>query len=101
MASKKMVAAAEKEADAVVASLMRASESAVATTLHGITETLRANTPLMYHISALLQNEEWRGVLEASALGKMKISGEKPVGKAPKVLRQNVKKFEHLNRQSL
>ena len=93
-------AKAEKEADIIIASLGRASEAATATTLATITETLRHNTPLMYHIAALLQNEEWRGVLEAAALGKARpteSSGEKPV--AEKKLRGNVKKFEHLPRQ--
>ena len=87
----------EKEADIIIARLGRASEAATATTLATITDTLRDNTPLMYHIAALLQNEEWKGVLEAAALGKAsptQSSGEKPV--AEKKLRGSVKKFEHL-----
>jgi hypothetical protein len=92
-------AQAEKEAEAVISSLSKASESAVATTLAGITDTLKANTPLMYHLHALLQNEEWRGVLEASARGEaIQQSSQKKKKKADKFLRPNVKKFEHLPR---
>ena len=93
---------AAKEADVVIQSMGRASESAVATTLASITQTLRGNTPLMYHIHALLNNEEWKAVMEASALGQN--CGDKPAGSggdkpAPsKGLRTNVKKFEHLPR---
>ena len=54
----------------------------------------------MYHIHALLQNEEWKAVLEAAALGhsaSTDTSGAKP-DKEWK-LRTNVTKFEHLTRQ--
>ena len=91
---------AEKEADVIMASLARASEAATATTLASITGTLRNNTPLMYHIHALLQNDEWRGVLEAAARGHaapVERSGDKP--DKDKKLRTNLKKFEHLPRQ--
>lgn len=95
-------AKAEKEADIILQSLMRASESAVATTLHSITEALKANTPLMYHIHALLQNEEWKAVLETSALGvSSQKSGDKPVAKTKKNFRVNVKQFQHLSRHDL
>ena len=89
---------AEKEADVIMQSLQRASESVVATTLQGITDTLKGNVPLMYHIHALLQNDEWRGVLNASAHGiaAPTQTGDKP---APaKKLKVNLKKFEHLSR---
>ena len=89
---------AEKEADVIMQSLARASESAVATTLDSITNRLRDNVPLMYHINALLENDEWRGVLIASAQGYTGTnnSGDKP---APaRRLRVNVKRFEHLAR---
>ena len=91
---------AEKEADAIMHSLSRASESAVATTLAAITECLKQNTPLMYHIHALLKNDDWRAVLEASAKGQATAeggSGDKP--DQGRKLRANVKKFEHLTRQ--
>ena len=91
-------AKAEQEADAVVRSLSQACESAVATTLSSITKVLRDNVPLMYHINALLENDEWRAVLEASANGRsMYITEEK--AKAPvaeKKLKSNTKRFEHL-----
>ena len=89
---------ADKEADVIMASLARASESAVATTLERITDRLKNNVPLMYHMNALLENDEWRGVLIASAQGFKGTgsSGDKP---APaKKLRVNVKQFGHLLR---
>ena len=66
--------AAEKEAELNIASLPRASDAAVETTLMSVTETLRQNIPLMYHINALLNNEEWTAVLTSSIGG----SGEQP-----------------------
>ena len=98
-ANSRETAKAEKEADIILSSLARASEAATATTLLAITETLK-KVPLMYHIHALLQNEEWKAVLEAAALGhsaSTDTSGAKP-DKEWK-LRTNVKKFEHLTRQ--
>ena len=99
---KRDVARAEKEADVIVQSLRSAGEAAVATTLAGITDVLRANRPLMYHISALLHNEEWKSVLLASALGDGQEAGEgTPSGAKPEQgqrLRAGVKKFEHLVR---
>ena len=92
---------AEKEAEAIVKSLQSAGEAAVATTLAGITKKLMQNRPLMYHISALLHNEEWSSVLVASAMG---MDGEKdpasPCGDKPAVrkLRVGVKTFQHLQR---
>ena len=95
-------AKAEKEADIIIQSLMRASESAVATTLLSITDALKGNTPLMYRIHALLQNEEWKAVLEQSALGTSgHKSGEKPGAKSKKNFRVNVKQFQHLARHDL
>ena len=102
--NKREAAKAEKEADAIVQSLKSAGEAAVATTLAGITDVLKGNPPLMYHISALLHNPEWKGVLMASAMGgdgsaePSDSSGAKPV-KVTK-LRNNVKKFEQLARRS-
>ena len=93
--------AADKEAEVIIASLSRASEAAVETTLQSIVEKLRANIPLMYHMHALLHNEEWTAVLVASmgtpATKNDEPSGEKP-GKVWK-LRANLKKLSHLNRQ--
>lgn len=92
---------AEKEAEAIIKSLQSAGEAAVATTLAGITKKLKENRPLMYHISALLHNEEWSGVLINSALG---MDGEKdpasPCGDKPvlRKLRVGVKTFQHLSR---
>ena len=92
---------AEKEAETIVKSLQSAGEAAVATTLAGITKKLKENRPLMYHISALLHNEEWSGVLINSALG---MDGEKdpasPCGDKPvlRKLRVGVKTFQHLSR---
>lgn len=102
---KREAAKAEKEADVIVSSLRSAGEAAVATTLAGITDVLKANRPLMYHISALLHNEEWLGVLTASAMGDEQADPLSPPGgakpeKAQK-LRANVKKFEHLARRAL
>jgi hypothetical protein len=39
--------AAEREADAVISSLARAGDAAIETTLGGICEKLKSNTPLM------------------------------------------------------
>ena len=61
--------AANKEAEAVLASLSRAGEAAVAQTLEDIRENLKKYVPLMYHINALLHNPEWTGVLKASING--------------------------------
>ena len=93
-------AKADKEADAILQSLKRASEAAVETTLNSINEKLKGNTPLMYHIHALLHNEDWTNVLEASALGITSRCGEKPVSKDRK-LKKEVRKFEHLTRLAL
>ena len=88
-------AKAVKTADAVMASMRSAGEAATATTLAGITQMLKANTPLMYHIHALLQNDEWRAVLEASAFG---VDEEVEFDDAKKgtPLRATIKKIDHL-----
>ena len=74
--------AANKEANAVLASLSRAGEAAVAQTLDDICKELRKDVPLMYHLNALLHNTEWTGVLKASIDGfapsASPPSGEKP-----------------------
>ena len=96
---KRALKMADKEAEVILASMHRASEAAVETTLAGIVEKLKQNVPLMYHIAALLNNEEWTAVLEASLHSggqAPKASGDKP----EKVwkLRTALKKFGHLDR---
>lgn len=59
-------------------SLSRAGDAAIQTTLNAICDKLKNNVPLMYHISALLHNDEWTGVLEASIAGGGSSSGDKP-----------------------
>ena len=89
---------AEKEANAIVNSLSHASEAAISTTLTQIQEKLRNNVPLMYHMWALLHNEDWTAVLVAS------IDGRKPdslaaTSQAPvRKLRSGMKKLFHLSR---
>ena len=72
--------AANKEAEAVLASLSRAGEAAVTQTLDDIREVLKKDAPLMYHINALLHNQEWTAVLKASINGIAAVaaSGDKP-----------------------
>ena len=54
----------------------------------------------MYHISALLHNEEWTGVLEASIAGGAGcVSGDKPEMKNRWKLRGLVKKFYQLEKR--
>ena len=91
--------AANKEAEAVLASLSRAGEAAVAQTLDDIREILKKDVPLMYHINALLHNPEWTGVLKASINGIAAVaaSGDKP-GKGWR-LRTGIRKFAHLDRR--
>ena len=92
--------AAEKEADLVLKSLSRAGDAAIQTTLKDICDKLKTNVPLMYHISALLNNPEWTGVLEASIAGNAASSGDK-FGTPRKQwkLRVNAKKFSHLDKR--
>ena len=91
--------AANKEAEAVLASLSRAGEAAVAQTLDDIREILKKDAPLMYHINALLHNPEWTGVLKASINGIAAVaaSGDKP-GKGWR-LRAGNRKFGHIDRR--
>ena len=91
--------AANKEAEAVLASLSRVGEAAVAQTLEDIRENLKKDVPLMYHINALLHNPEWTGVLKASINGIAAVaaSGDKP-GKGWR-LRAGIRKFGHLDRR--
>ena len=91
--------AANKEAEAVLASLSRAGEAAVQQTLDDIREILKKDVPLMYHINALLHNPEWTGVLKASINGIAAVaaSGDKP-GKGWR-LRAGIRKFGHLDRR--
>jgi hypothetical protein len=91
--------AANKEAEAVLASLSRAGEAAVAQTLEDIREVLKKDAPLMYRINALLHNPEWTGVLKASINGVAAVAaiGDKP-GKGWR-LRAGIRKFGHLDRR--
>ena len=100
----RQTAKAEREAEASMNSPSRASESAVATTLVGVNfgwESLWQNTPVMYHISGLLEKDDWKAVLVTSAMGRTKTStaagasGDKPERR----LRPDVKKFGDLQRQ--
>ena len=96
--------AAEKEAEIIIASLPRASDAAVETTLNSVTEKLRQNIPLMYHINALLNNEEWTAVLTSSiggGQGAQEVSGDKPdSAKKAWKLRTGMQKFAHLDRRN-
>ena len=92
--------AADKEAAIIQQSLKRAGEAAVETALKSVTDTLKANVPLLYHINMLLHNDEWRGVLMSSIAG---YDGDKPdadVSATPvgRKLRTGLKKFAHLDR---
>ena len=91
--------AANKEAEAVLKSLSRAGDAAVAQTLDDIREILKKDVPLMYHINALLHNPEWTGVLKASINGIAAVAanGDKP-GKGWR-LRAGIRKFGHLDRR--
>lgn len=94
-------AKAVKTADAVMASMRSAGEAATATTLAGITQMLKANTPLMYHIHALLQNQAWRAELEASANGpsdRKNDSGVLRPSHKQTLLQCRIKRFEHLRK---
>ena len=91
--------AANKEAEAVLASLSRAGEAAVTQTLDDIREVLKKDAPLMYHINALLHNQEWTAVLKASING---IAAVAPSGDKPAKgwrLRAGIRKFGHLERR--
>ena len=90
--------AANKEAEAVLKSLSRAGDAAVAQTLEDIREIWKKYAPLMYHINALLHNQEWTAVLKASINGIAAVaaSGDKP-GKGWR-LRAGIRKFGHLDR---
>ena len=102
-ASVRETKAAEKEADLVLKSLSRAGDAAIQTTLKDICEKLKTNVPLMYHISALLHNPEWTGVLEASIAGGgggAASSGEKPgTPRKQWKFRVNAKRFTHLDKR--
>ena len=91
--------AANKEAEAVLKSLSRAGDAAVAQTLEDIREILKKDVPLMYHINALLHNPEWTGVLKASINGVAAVAaiGDKP-GKGWR-LRAGIRKFGHIDRR--
>ena len=103
----KAAKAADKEAEVIIASLAKASDAAIETTLCNIVEKLKSNVPLMYHINALLHNKEWTNVLEASlhhkaateAQDAAKSSGDKPEKVWP--IRAGIKKFVQLSRNVL
>ena len=91
--------AANKEAEAVLKSLSRAGDAAVAQTLDDIREILKKDAPLMYHINALLHNPECTAVLKASINGIAAVaaSGDK-LGKGWR-LRAGIRRFGHLDRR--
>ena len=92
--------AAEKDADIVLRRLSRAGDAAIQTTLKDICDKLKTNVPLMYHISALLHNPEWTGVLEASIAGNTVWGGDKNgTQKKQWKLRANAKRFTHLDKR--
>ena len=95
--------AADKEAELIIASLSRASDAAVETTLQSITDKLKLSPPLMYHINALLNNAEWTAVLTSSiggGQGAQDDCGDKPgSGKKAWRLRAGMKTLAHLDRQ--
>ena len=92
--------AAEKEAEAIIASLSRASDAAVETTLASIADKLRNNVPLMYHIHALLNNAAWIAVLEASIKGvALEKCSDKLDTKKEWRLRSGARKLFHLDRR--
>ena len=96
-------AKAEKEADDVQRALCLASQGAIDTCLANINEKLRSNVPLMYHLGALLQNEEWTATLLNSVPSTMATanSGDKPgsnKNEKPKMLLASVKKLKDLGR---
>ena len=92
--------AADKEAAAILASLSRAGEAAVEQTIEDTVKILRADPGLLYHLNALLHNEQWKEVLRASANPKVE-GGDKPDAekKQGKMLRATMKKFGHLDRR--
>ena len=92
--------AAKTEAEVVIRSLSHAGDAAIARTLQDISDRLRSNVPLLYHIGALLNNSEWTAVLEASIAGHEATCGDKqaPPRKQWK-LRVDAKKFTHLDKR--
>ena len=92
--------AADKEAAAILASLSRAGEAAVEQTIQDTVGILRQDPGLLYHLNALLHNEQWKEVLRASANPKTE-GGDKPDGDhgQGKKLRTTMKKFGHLDRR--
>ena len=92
--------AADKEAAAILASLSRAGEAAIEQTVEDTVKILRADPGLLYHLNALLHNEEWKAVLRASA-NPQKEGGDKPDAdqELGKKLRITMKKFGHLDRR--
>ena len=95
--------AALKEADVVIVSLSRAGEAAVSHTLNDICEILRRNPPSMYHINALLHNEEWTAVLMSSIENHGSEASPSCGEKLGKVwrLRQTINKFGHADRHTV
>ena len=89
---------AEKQAEGIVQSLSHASEAAIETTLTQIKEKLSTNVPLMYHIWALLHNDDWTAVLVASINGHAAASNAATSQPAKKKLRAGIKKLFHLSR---
>ena len=99
--SRREAAKAGKTADAAIASLRRAGEESRASALLDIMTDLQINSVVMYHIHALLQNQEWRAELEASANGPS--DGENDSGvlhpsHKQTLLQGRIKRFEHLRK---
>ena len=96
--------AAEKEADVILKSLSEASEAAQPTCLNQVVAILKDDPLLMYHINALLHNEEWKGVLKHAAAAPATKpdadqNGEEPGGSRERPLRATCKKIDHLKRR--
>ena len=96
--------AAEKEADVILKSLSEASEAGHATCLNQVVAILKDDPPLMYHINALLHNEEWKNVLKhAASAPATKPDTDQNVEESgssrDRPLRATCKKIEHLKRR--
>ena len=92
---------AEQQADDIVTSLSHASEAAVDTAMNQIEDKLRINIPLLYHLWALLHNEEWTAVLIASMSAKRPDqNAATSQALAKRKLRNDIKRIGHLTRRT-
>ena len=99
--SRREAANAGKTADAAIASLRRAGEESRASALLDIMTDLQINSVVMYHIHTLLQNQEWRAELEASANGpsdRENDSGVLHPSHKQTLLQGRITRFEHLRK---